>query len=139
MYVPQRFSAALALAAAVTLSTGAASAQGLSGSYPVTISSSGHSNGTDCLTLTDNGGYGWKHSGSAAIVIGSTKYPYGTFQLINRLLVVTIEAQGYGQNAGLVFIAPTAHGGFGKGTYDEVYGGEEFDSGGLTFGMKGGC
>ena len=139
MHVPQRLSAALALAAAVTLAPGAALAQGYSGTYPVTISSSQHSNGTDCLTLSDGGSFGWRHSGTASLVIGSTKYPYGTFQLINHLLVVTIEAQGYGQNAGLVFVVPTSHGSFGKGTYDEVYGGEEFDSGALAFGMKGGC
>ncbi len=138
MHVPQRISAALALAAAVSLSPGTALAQSYTGTYPVTVSGSQHSNGTDCLTLTDNGGYGWRHSGSASLVIGNTKYPYGTFQLINRLLVVTIQAQGYGQNAGLVFVVPT-HGGFGKGTFDEVYGGEEFDSGALAFGMKGGC
>ena len=75
MHVPQRISVALALAAAVTLAPAAALAQGYTGTYPVTISSSQHSNGTDCLTLTDNGGYGWRHSGSAALVIGSTRIP----------------------------------------------------------------
>jgi hypothetical protein len=38
-----------------------------SGNWPVTVSRSQHSNGTDCLTLTENGSNG----GSASLVIGS--------------------------------------------------------------------
>jgi len=39
----------------------------------------------------------------------------------------------------LVFVAPVVNGNIGKGTYDQVYGGEEFDSGVLMVGVKGGC
>lgn len=117
----------------------AAMTQGYSGSWPVTVSKSHHSNGTYCLTLNDGGSYGWRHSGSASLVIGSTKFPYGTFQVINHTLVATIQAQGYGQNAGLVFIAPADRGRIGEGVFEDVYGGEDFDSGALAFGMKGGC
>jgi hypothetical protein len=53
--------------------------------------------------------------------------------------VATIQAQGYGQNAGLVFIGSASHGRIGPGVFDDVYGGEAFDEGALTFGMKGGC
>ncbi|HMF27374.1 MAG TPA: hypothetical protein VKE42_01295, partial [Candidatus Cybelea sp.] len=95
-----------------------------------------HSNGTSCLTLTDDGSNGWKHSGSASL---GGSLSFGTFQVINHTLVATIEASGYGQNAGLVFIGSANHGNIGKGVFEDVYGGEDFDSGALTFGMKGGC
>jgi hypothetical protein len=103
------------------------------------VSRSQYSNGTFCLTLKDDGSLGWPHSGPASLVTGSHKYPYGTFQLISGILVATIQAPGYGQNAGIVFIAPASRGNIGKGTYDEVYGGEAFDTGALVFGTKGGC
>ena len=67
------------------------------GSYAVTVTRSQHSNGTYCLTLTDNGQYGALHSGLASLVISGHKYTYGTFQVFNHTLVATIEAQGYGQ------------------------------------------
>jgi hypothetical protein len=130
---------ALFVAGFLATSAGAAMARGYSGNYPVTVTRSQHSNGTYCLTLTDNGNYGWPHSGSASLVIGSTKFPYGTFQVINRTLIATIQAQGYGQNAGLVFVAPAARGVIGQGVFEDVYGGEDFDSGALAFGMRGGC
>lgn len=126
-------------AAAMALPGEAATSQGYSGSWPVTVSKSHHSNGTSCLTLNDGGSQGWRHSGSASLIIGSTKFPYGTFQVINHTLVATIQAQGYGQNAGLVFIAPASRGNIGMGVFEDVYGGEDFDSGALAFGMKGGC
>lgn len=128
-----------AITAAVLLSAAAAAAQGYSGNWPVIVTHSQHSNGTYCLTLADNGTDGWRHSGAASLVIGTTKFPYGTFQVIDRTLVATIQAQGYGQNAGLVFIGSAARGKIGPGVFEDVYGGEDFDSGALSFGMKGGC
>jgi hypothetical protein len=138
-----------AVAATVsTLTAGAGMAHGLadtmmvfpdthsfSGSWPVTISQSQHSNGTDCLTLKPYGTNG----GTASLVIGSQRYPYGSYQVFNKTLVATIQAQGYGQNAGLVFIGSVNHGVLGKGVFDEVYGGSAFDEGALAFGTKGGC
>jgi hypothetical protein len=110
-------------------------AQSYGGSWPVTVTHSQHSNGTYCLTLTEYG----KNAGSASLVIGSQKFPYGTFQVFNHTLVATIQAQGYGQNAGLVFIGSANRGNIGTGVFDDVYGGEAFDEGALAFGMKGGC
>jgi hypothetical protein len=132
---PAAVAGALALA---MLAPAGAMAAGYSGNYPVTVSHSQHSDGTYCLTLKDGGSYGWPHSGYASLVIGSSKFPYGTFQVINHTLVVTIEAQGYGQNAGLVFIGSASRGNIGRGVFEDVYGGEDFDSGALSFGMKGG-
>ncbi|MBV9718256.1 MAG: hypothetical protein JOZ77_02990 [Candidatus Eremiobacteraeota bacterium] len=113
----------------------APASQNLTGSWPVTVSRSQRSNGTYCLTLTENS----RNAGSASLVIGSQKYPYGTFQIFNHTLVATIEVEGYGQNAGLVFIGSAGRGTIGAGVFDDVYGGEAFDEGALAFGMKGGC
>ncbi len=126
---------------AFALTPSAAMGQSYSGNWPVTLTQAPHGNGTYCLTLTDNGAFGWPHSGEASLSGGKLDGTlYGTFQLIDGLLVVTIEAPGAtGQNAGLVFIGHASSGHIGKGVYDEVYGGEEFDSGVLAFGVKNGC
>jgi len=47
-------------------------------------------NGMGCLTLTDNGQRGWPHIGQASLVFRGVKFTFGTFQLIDRDLVVTI-------------------------------------------------
>jgi hypothetical protein len=121
---------------AFALTPSAAMAQSYSGNWPATVTHSQHSNGTYCLTLTDNGTLGWPHSGPASLPGGSG----GSFQLINGTLVVTIEEEGgTGQNAGLVFSASASHGDIGKGVYEDVFAGEEFDSGVLVFGVKNGC
>jgi hypothetical protein len=126
---------------AFALTPSAAMAQSYSGTYPLTVTQSHHANGTYCLTLTDDGSLGFPHSGEASLYgekVGGN-LPYGTFQLINHLLMVTIDQPGgTGQNAGLVFIAPASDI-VGKGVYEQVYGGEEFDSGVLAFGARGGC
>jgi hypothetical protein len=100
------------------------------GSWTVTVTGS-QSNWTGCLTLGA--------SDSASLVIGSQKYPYGSYFILNDLLVATVTAQGYGQNAGLVFIGRADGPKIGKGVYEEVYGGSNFQSGSLTFGAKGSC
>ncbi|MBV8067389.1 MAG: hypothetical protein JO113_05405 [Candidatus Eremiobacteraeota bacterium] len=129
----------LAATVAMSVFPGAAMARGYSfgamvrsysGSYPVTVTDTQRGNFTGCLTLTGNG--------SASLVIGSQKFTFGTYLVIDDTFVATIEAQGYGQNAGLVFIAPASRR-LGQGVYEEVYGGEDFESGALAFGMKGGC
>jgi hypothetical protein len=109
--------------------------QGYNGSWPVTVSHSHNSNFTGCLTLnkTVSGG------SAASLVIGTQKYPSGSFLVVNHILVATITAQAYSQNAGLVFIAPASHGNIRKGVFEDVYGGSNFDSGALAFGMKDGC
>jgi len=125
-----------ATAMAITLAPSAVLAQNYTGNWPVTVTRSHHSDGTSCLKLSDNGSGGWPHSGSASL---GGSLSFGTFQVINHILVATIEAPGYGQNAALLFIGPASHGKLGKGFFEDAYGGEDFDSGALTFGMKGGC
>jgi hypothetical protein len=149
-----RFSKRILIAAVTTMamvvSAGAAMAHGINGStmnmvvpeshgyggsWPVTVSHSQHSNGTDCLTLIGNG----SDAGSASLVIGSQRFPNGSFLVINHTLVATITAQAYSQNAGLVFIGSADRGKIGPGVFEDVYGGSDFDAGASTFGMKGGC
>ena len=101
-----------------------------SGSYPVTITNTGHGTYTGCLTLSA--------SGSATLVLGSEKFSYGSYLVDNKVFVATIQAEGYSQNAGLLFIAP-ARRSLDKGVFEEVYGGENFLSGDLAFGAEGGC
>ncbi len=121
----------------------AAMAVSYSGNWPLKVTHTQYGF-TKCLTLTDNGSLGFPHSGPASLTSpGVSGSLTGTFQLIDNLLVATIQAPasqgGAGQNAGLVFIGPASNGHIGNGAFDEVYGGEEFVSGVLQFGMKGGC
>ncbi|HVR45636.1 MAG TPA: hypothetical protein VMT95_03175 [Candidatus Binatia bacterium] len=109
-------------------------ARGYSGNWPVTISHSQFDNGTDCLTLNGSG-----NGGSASLVTGRTKYPYGSFLVLNGILVVNITEPLYGQNGSLFFIAPASRGHIGTGVFEDDRGGSSFDAGDLTFGAKNGC
>jgi hypothetical protein len=82
--------------------------QSYSGNWPVSVDLPPQFGHTACLTLVDNGSAGAPHSGSASIFgpLMGTTLPYGTFQVVNHLLVVTIQAQS---DTGLVFFAQTAN------------------------------
>ena len=124
----------------MVISANAATAVTYSGNWPFTVTHSQRSDGTYCLTLTDDGSLGWPHSGYASLQDPFGNEYFTTFQLIGNLLTATAEQPGgSGQNAGLVFVAHAANGVIGKGVYDQVYGGEEIDSGKVAFGAKGGC
>jgi len=112
----------------------APASQSYSGAWPVTISHSQFSNGTGCLTLTGSGS-----SGSASLVFGGQKYPYGSFLVINDILVATIQEPLYGQNGSLMFAAHARGGRIGHGLFENVEGGSNFDTGNLAFGAKNGC
>jgi len=109
-------------------------ARGYSGSWPVTVTGSQRSNGTACLTLTGNA-----RGGQASLVSGSQKYPYGSFLVLNGILMVTISEPLYGQNGALMFTASASHGHIGQGIFENIEGGSNFDFGSLAFGMKNGC
>jgi hypothetical protein len=129
----------IAAGLAMIISAAAPMTQTLSGNYPLTVTHSQFGNGTYCLTLTQFNGRGQPPGGSASLVFGSTKLPYGSFEIINHLLVVTIQKQDGSQNAGLLFTVPVRGGDIGKGFYENVAGGDAFDMGDLVFGAKGGC
>ncbi len=139
MHSLQRASVAtVAAALAIAGATGAGAARGYDapiatrsygGNWPVTVS--GSHGFTGCLELTG--------SGSASITIGSQKFTNGSYFIANNLLVATISVEGYGQNAGMVFIGRANRDKIGNGAYDEVYGGAPFVIGALAFGMKNDC
>lgn len=148
MPLSQRITVAALLAAAIAASTSpvmahingssmmvAPATHNYTGNWPVTITHSEFSNGTDCLTLTQGDGNG----GSASLMANGQKYPYGSFLVSRGIVVVTITEPLYGQNGALLFIAHTNRGIVGQGIFEDDRGGSDFDTGDLTFGMKGGC
>lgn len=116
------------------INTLAAGSRGYGGNWPVTVSGSQFSNGTYCLTLTGNG-----RSGTASVVMGNEKYSYGSFVVVNRILMATIVKPSGSQNGALTFTADASHGFIGQGIFENIEGGSSSDVGALKFGMKGGC
>ena len=124
---------AAAIAAAIA-APAAASGGNYSGTWPVTITNSQFSNGAGCLTLSGNG-----KSGGASLVFGSQKYVYGSFLVMDGIIVVSIVEPLYGQNGVLQFTAHARGGTVSKGIFEDLRGGSNFDAGSLKFGMKNGC
>ena len=108
--------------------------QSYTGNWPVTITNSQFSNGTDCLTLK-----GTSKSGTASLVAGSQKYPYGSYVVVHGIFVANITEPLYGQNGVLTFTVHAANGHPGKGLFEDLRGGSNFDFGDLAFGTKNGC
>jgi hypothetical protein len=131
----QRVTTAAAAALAMVFSAPPALASGYTGSWPVTITHSQRSDGTGCLTLTGYAGGG----GRASLVFGSQKYTYGSFVVVNGILVANITEPLYGQNGALMFIAHASRGHIGQGVFENIEGGSNFDYGALAFGIKNGC
>jgi hypothetical protein len=86
------------------------------------------------ITLT-----GHALSGTASLVFGNEKYPYGSFVVVNGILVANIAEPLYGQNGALMFIAHASRGRIGQGAYENIEGGSNFDFGSLAFGVKNDC
>lgn len=128
---------------AFALAPGSAAAQSYSGDYPLTWNVSygyGLGNHTYCLGLTDNGSFGFPHSGPARVtgnfvVINAQ----GFFQIINNQLVVTFYVPGGEEIGDVVFVGPAVNGQIGKGFGEYAASGAYTDSGALTFGARGGC
>ncbi|MGB8909794.1 MAG: hypothetical protein WCC84_13710 [Candidatus Cybelea sp.] len=148
MRFSQEILIAAVTAAAMSVSAGAAMAhingspmmaapasQSYSGAWPVTVTHSQFSNGTYCLTLTGNG----RNGGSASLVMDSQKYPYGSFVVVNHIIIATIVKPSGSQNGALTFTADAHRGNIGQGVFENIEGGSNFDFGKLAFGMKGGC
>jgi hypothetical protein len=148
MRLTQRIIIAAAAAMTVVISSGPALAydngnavnifapasRNYNGAWPVTITRSQRSNGTGCLTLNGNA-----NGGSASLVFGSQKYPYGSFLVFDGILIASITEPLYGQNGALTFTAHAERGHVGAGIFENLEGGSDFDSGALAFGMKNGC
>jgi hypothetical protein len=123
--------------AAFALMSNAATAQSYTGNWPVNVKLPPHFAHTGCLSLVDTG-TGGQHSGSASLsgpIVGNTPLT-GTFQVINHLLVATIQSgSDTGEVVYMLFIGPAADGDLSTGVYEEP----GFLSGALTFGTKGDC
>jgi hypothetical protein len=127
-------SAATAHVNGTSMSMVAPGSQNYTGNWPVTITKSQFSNGTDCLTLNGTG-----KSGTASLVAGSQRYPYGSFVVVRGILVANITEPLYGQNGVLTFTVHANGGLPGKGLFEDLRGGSNFDFGDLAFGTKNGC
>jgi hypothetical protein len=124
--------AALAMAASTTAMAASGS---YTGNWPLTITKSLFMNGTYCLTVTDDGSEGWKHSGEATI----PEYPYGIFQVINGRFVAGIVEPAGGQNDVLVLTSNGRNGAFDDGAAVLEAGGEPLDSGVMKVGTRDSC
>jgi hypothetical protein len=123
--------------AGFALMTSAAMAQSYTGDWPATVTHSQRSNGPYCISLTDDGSYGAKHSGEASLIPNNSPYP-GYFTVVEGILTVTITyPSGEGECCAFeVFTAHASDGQIGKGVFN--YFGVT-DIGLLTFGKKDGC
>jgi hypothetical protein len=123
--------------AAFALTTSAAMAQSYTGDWPATVTDSQRSDGTYCISLTDDGSYGAPHSGEASLVPNNSPYP-GYFSVVNGLLTVTFSfPSGAGDCCAFqVFTARASDGQIGKGVFN--YFGPT-DIGLLAFGKKDAC
>jgi hypothetical protein len=123
--------------AAFAVTTNAAMAQSYTGDWPATVTHSQRSNGTYCISLTDDGSYGAPHSGEASLIPNNSPYP-GYFTVVDGLITVTFTyASGEGECCAYqVFTARASNGQIGNGVFN--YFGIT-DIGLVTFGKKGGC
>jgi hypothetical protein len=129
--------AAFALTTSAAVAQSAATTQSYTGNWPATVTQSQRDNGTDCITLTDDGSYGFPHSGEAVLNGQRSSYP-GYFTVVDGLMTVTFtEPSGEGDCCDyLVFTARASNGHIGKGVFN--YFGIT-DIGLLAFGKKDGC
>lgn len=117
--------------------TSAATAQSYSGNWPATVTHSQHSNSDYCISLTDDGSYGARHSGEAKLLGDNNQYP-GYFTVVSGIITIAFSyPSGEGDCCSYqVFTARASGGQIGSGVFN--YFGIT-DIGLLTFGKKNGC
>jgi hypothetical protein len=129
---------AMALAIAFfALTTSAAMGQSYTGKWQATVTGSRNSNGTYCVTLTDNGSFGTPHSGPAEL--NGTEDPYSAyFTVVDGLITVTFPSvSGPGDCCDFfVFTARASNGRIGDGVFNYFGPG---DFGVVAFGKKDSC
>jgi hypothetical protein len=123
--------------ATFALTTSAAMAQNYTGDWPATVTRSQRSNGTYCISLTDDGSYGAPHSGEASLVPNNSPYP-GYFTVVDGIMTATFTfPSGEGECCSFeVFTAHVNNGQIGKGVFN--YFGIT-DIGLVAFGKKDAC
>lgn len=94
---------------------------------------------THCVSLTDDGSIGWKHSGYA--VLDGNANTSGQFSVIGDSIMIYFEASGGEGELATITLSGTAKNGvIGKhGAYEYLGGGESFDADKAAFGSKGSC
>jgi uncharacterized protein (DUF2141 family) len=128
----------MALAIAVlALMSSAAMAQSYTGKWPATVTKSQRDNGKNCITLTDDGSYGFRHSGEAVLNGQNNGYP-GYFTVVDGIMTVTFTfPSGEGDCCSYaVFTASASNGEIGRGVFN--YFGIT-DIGVVNFAKKNGC
>jgi hypothetical protein len=139
------FAATVLAIVAFAIVPSTAMAQSYSGNWPIAehiVYPSGppfSGNPTYCLTLTDNGTFGFPHSGLAILNGSGFTNFQGIFQVANNLLIATFYIpDDNGSLNGLVFVGPATKGNIGKG-FGELVSGAVTVTGTSVFGPKGGC
>ncbi len=119
------------------LMTSAAMAQSYTGDWPATVTDSQRSNGVYCISLTDDGSFGTKHSGEATLLGNNNPNP-GYFTVVDGVMTVVFTyPSGQGDCCSYqVFTARANNGQIGNGVYNYL---GITDIGLLAFGKKGGC
>lgn len=129
---------ALAAIVSTVVLSSAAMATSYTGHWPYTVTGSKGSNGNFCLAVTDDGSFGWPHSGFGTSSVNGGSF--ATFQVIgNSFEVVVQDDGGSGETEGTVITAAARSGTVGNGVFSTVLTGESEDSGKVAFGAKGGC
>jgi len=133
--------AALAIVA-FALAPSSALAHSYSGAWRLTWNISfGHpGRHSYCLALTDDGSFGFPHSGPATVtgdyVVTDSQ---GFFQVINHELVATFDVPGGEEVGDIVFVGPASNGHIGDGFAEYDASGAFTDSGPLKFSKKDSC
>src|ERR1700731_3311584 len=126
----------LAAVLATVVSASAAMAASYSSTWPVTVTGSRGFNGNHCLALTDDGGFGWPHSGFGTL--DGTNF--ASFQAIGNAIEVVVQDEGgNGEVEGTVITASARKGAIGNGVFTIILAGETVASGKVAFGAKSGC
>ena len=130
-------SIAMTFVVAVCALTSAAMAQSYTGNWPANVTHSQRDNGKNCISLNDDGSYGFPHSGEATLNGVDNGYP-GYFTVVEGLMTVTFTfPSGEGDCCDFeVFTAPASKGQIGKGVFNYL---GLTDIGLVAFGKKDAC
>jgi hypothetical protein len=122
---------------AVSALTSAAMAQSYTGDWPANVTHSQRDNGKNCISLTDDGSYGFPHSGGAELNGYNNPYP-GYFTVVDGFITVVFTyVSGEGDCCAYqVFTARASKGQIGTGVFNAL---GITDIGQLKFGKKGSC
>ena len=129
--------ATVLVVAAFAFTTSTAMAQSYTGDWRATVTHSQRDNGKSCISLTDDGSYGFPHSGEAVLNGQNNGYP-GYFTVVDGLMTVTFTfPSGEGDCCDFeMFTAPASKGQIGKGVFNYL---GLTDIGVVTFGKKDSC